>query len=54
MALREDLLLRIMELVAEAGTALAVPSRVLYMPQIEKDEVQGEMPNAIAQRHRSA
>jgi MscS family membrane protein len=54
MAIREDLLLRIMELVAEVGTALAVPSRVLYMPQIEKDEVQGETPNATAQRYRSA
>jgi MscS family membrane protein len=33
LAIREELLLRIMDLVADAGTALALPSRTLYMAQ---------------------
>ena len=32
-AIREELLLRIMDLVSSSGTALALPSRALYMNQ---------------------
>ncbi len=35
LAIREELLLRIMDLVAEAGTQLAVPSRTLHLAQDE-------------------
>jgi MscS family membrane protein len=38
LAVRQELLLRIMELVSEAGTALAVPSRLLYMMEDSKKE----------------
>jgi MscS family membrane protein len=33
MAIREELLLRIMDSVAGSGTELAIPSRVIYMPE---------------------
>ncbi len=35
LAIREDLLLRIMDLIAEAGTQLALPSRTLHLAQPE-------------------
>ena len=56
MAIRGDLLLRTMELVAEAGTALAVPSRIVYMPEAEKSEINREVSNALnaPQRYRHA
>jgi len=39
MAIREDLLLRIVDLVFEAGAALAIPSRVLYLSEAEGQEL---------------
>jgi MscS family membrane protein len=38
MAIREEMLLRIMELIADAGTGFAVPSRLLYMPESTNPE----------------
>ena len=38
MAIREDLLLRTIDLVSQAGTALAIPSRVLYVTETPREE----------------
>jgi hypothetical protein len=38
MAIREQLLFGIMELVSDAGTGLAIPSRLLYTPEKGKGE----------------
>ena len=45
MAIREHLLLRIMELVAEAGIQLALPGRLLYMPEGREQDALTESPN---------
>lgn len=44
MALREDLLLRIVDLVFEAGVAFAIPSRVLYFSESERQELPNPNP----------
>lgn len=45
LAVRQELLLRIMELVSEAGTVLALPSRLLYMSDATKKEAVRESGN---------
>jgi MscS family membrane protein len=45
LAVRQELLLRIMELVSEAGTALALPSRLVYMIEDSKKEAVRESGN---------
>ncbi len=42
MAIREHLLLRIMELVADAGIQLALPGRLLYMPEGKEQDALAE------------
>ena len=44
MAIREHLLLRIMELVADAGIKLAIPGRLLYMPEGREQGALAESP----------
>jgi len=51
MAIREDLLLRIVDLVFDAGAALAIPSRVLYLSEAESEDLPKLDPRP---RHRAA
>jgi MscS family membrane protein len=54
-AIREDLLLRTMEIVSAAGTALAIPSRVIYMPKAGAEELHRELTDSPARpRSRTA
>jgi MscS family membrane protein len=47
LAIREDLLLQVMDVLAQAGIALAFPSRSLYMPQ---DQDAGHPPTAVSEQ----
>jgi MscS family membrane protein len=51
MAIREDLLLRIVDLVFETGATLAIPSRVLYLSEAERQALPNPNPR---DRHRAA
>lgn len=56
LAIREDLLLRIMDLIAEAGTQLALPSRALHLAQEEtfgQQTAPALKPEAFKRRHGS-
>ena len=57
-AIRGEILLRVMHLVTESGTALAMPSRALYMTQ-DQDEVRrggqlGTESESLDHGHRAA
>jgi MscS family membrane protein len=54
MAIREELLFRIMDSVAGSGTELAIPARVLYMPERRREAMEETQKRNPPLRYRSS